>query len=314
MEQSSRFHFDSFTFFIGFGLGSFLGVALALVAIALVQRSDASDANQDPRAFVIPTQQPLPPGTTATPDARPRTRTAVDVHLGPGGAFAVVGIFPRGEAVDVVGRDADSQWVAIRFPPGSTARGWVLVSNLEGVAGLDRLSVVLPTPLPRSVTIPNFPFENGDGGPPPRSTPEAGSGGGPIVTPTPRLNLGPVDLVVNRISLLSDGRVRVVVGNTGPGDLLEQQVNVLVRDIATRSELIISSQRGLEVGDTVTLTSSFFTVRSELEVHAIADPSGNVNDPNRSNNFLSVTLSPAPTPTATPTPIGGRGSGDDEDD
>lgn len=306
MEQPSRFHFDSFTFVIGFGLGTFIGVALALTAIAMVQHSDASESNTDQQAIVIPTLPPTPRGATATPDIRPRTKAALDVRLGPGQAFAIVGIFPRGEAVDIVGRDNDAQWVAIRFPPGSNARGWVPVSDLEGVSGLDRLAVVQATPLPRSVTIPTFPFDGGGGdGAAPRATPVNGTES-PAGTPAPTRNVGPVDLVVNRVTLLPDGRVRVVVGNIGPGDLVEQQVQLLIRDLASRTELIINPERGLAVGETVTLTSSFFTVRTEQEVHAIADPSGNINDPNRSNNFLAVTLSPAPTPVPSATPLGGR--------
>jgi hypothetical protein len=122
-------------------------------------------------------------------------------------------------------------------------------------------------------------------------------------TPTAPVPRGPANLVVNRVMLLPDGRVRVVVGNIGPGDLLEQQINVIVRDLGTRSELMISPTRGLEVGDTITLTTSYFFIQNETTVHAIADPSGNINDADRSNNSMTVTLSPPPTPTPTP---GGR--------
>jgi hypothetical protein len=305
-EQRPRLRFDSFTFFIGFGIGSFIGVALALLAIALVQRSDASDPQQ---TILIPTFPAPPPGTTATPDARPRTKTAQNIHLGPGEAFAVIGTIARDEAVEVVGRSADSSWVAVRFPPGSAARGWLPVSEITGLTSLDRLAVVLPTPLPRNVTVPVFSTSDGDGssnGPPQTTTTDPRF----LLTPTPRANIGPVDLVVNRVTLLTDGRVRVVVGNRGPGDLLQQQVNVLVRDSGVRNELMISSQRGLAVGETITLTSEFYVVQTETEVTVIADPSGNVNDPDISNNSMRVTLSPPPPPTPTATPRGSRGDND----
>ena len=105
---------------------------------------------------------------------------------------------------------------------------------------------------------------------------------------------------------MPDGHVRVIVGNIGPGDLLEQQVNVVVRDLNARSELIISPQRGLAVGETITLTTAYFVVQSEVTVQAVADPSSNINDPDRSNNALSVTLTPPPQPTPTPGATRGR--------
>jgi len=310
MDETSRFRFDSFTFFVGFGLGSFIGVALALLAIALVQRSDASDPQTLERdVIVIPTFPPTPPGVTATPDVRPRTKTAQDVFVGPGSAFAVVGILARDEAVEVLGRSGDSNWVAIRFPPGSLGRGWLPVQELEGLSGLEALAVALPTPLPRNVaapTLPNFPVNPNVApvGPVVRSTPSALEQ--PLGTPTPTVNRGPVNLVMSRVMLMPDGHVRVIVGNIGPGDLLEQQVNVVVRDLNARSELIISPQRGLAVGETITLTTAYFVVQSEVTVQAVADPSSNINDPDRSNNALSVTLTPPPQPTPTPGATRGR--------
>jgi hypothetical protein len=305
MEETARFRFDSFTFFVGFGLGSFIGVALALLAIALVSRSDASDTQQPSEAaIVIPTFPPTPAGATATPDLRPRTKAAQDVYVGPGTAFAVVGILAREEAVEVVGRSADSNWVAIRFPPGSPGRGWLPVGQLEGVTNLEALAVALPTPLPRNVAPPSLPSFPGTQnnvspvGPVVRSAqPEDESPPGTQAAPVPR---GPANLVMNRVMMLPDGRVRVVVGNIGPGDLLEQQVNVTVRDLGSRSELLISPTRGLAVGETITLTTSYFFIQNVTTVHAIADPSGNINDADRSNNSLTVTLTPPPTPTPTP--------------
>jgi hypothetical protein len=310
MEDSPRFRFVSFTFFVGFGVGSFIGVALALLAVTLVQRSDVS-GTRDSQAFVIPTLPPPPPGVTATPDARPRTKTVQDVRVGPGFAFAIVGTLSRGEAVEVVGRDAAAGWVAIRFPAGSPGRGWVPVTELEGVSGLDQLAVALATPLPRSVTVPTNIFGGFGNDGPAVSNPVQTPGDDRVVgTPTPRVNAGPVDLVVNRVSVLADGRVRVVVGNIGPGDLVDQMVNVVVRDLTSQSELIISPQRGLAVGETVSLTTSHFIVRGERDVTAIADPSGNVSDRDRSNNVLHVVLSPVPVLTPTPNPFGQRGSDD----
>ena len=302
-EPRARFRIDSFTFFIAFGLGSFVGVALSLLAIALVQRSSASPETST-QAITVPTLPPTPPGTTATPDTRARTRTAVEVYLGPGDAYAIIGTLARDEAVEIVGRDNSSQWVAVRFPPGSTARGWLPTSGLDNVPGLEALAVVLPTPLPRNVApVPpvfSGPISGGGGG----GTPRPPITDGPlVVTPTPAslVPAGPVDLVVTRVALQPDGAVRVTIGNRGPGALTGQTASVLVRDQASNQELLITGSRGLAVGETVSLTTQAFRVAGSADVTALVDPYGATSDADRSNNSMTVGLSSLePTPTPTP--------------
>jgi hypothetical protein len=299
-EPRARFRIDSFTFFVAFGLGSFVGVALSLLAIALVQRSSASPETA-PQAITVPTLPPTPPGTTATPDTRARTRTAADVYLGPGDAYAIIGTLARDEAVEIVGRDASSEWVAVRFPPGSTARGWLPVSGLDNVSRLEALAVVQPTPLPRNLPPAPPVFSGPIGGagatrPPITDDP-------PVVTPTPAVLVpaGPVDLVVTRVALQPDGAVRVTIGNRGPGALTGQTASVLVRDQASNQELLITGSRGLAVGETVSLTTQSFRVAGAADVTALVDPYGATSDADRSNNSTTVALSTLePTPTPTP--------------
>ena len=300
-EPRRRLRFDSFTFFVAFGFGSFVGVALSLLAIALVQRSDASDRGSPTEAFAVPTQPPTPFGATATPDARARTKTASDVYLGPGGAYAIVGLLARGEAVEVIGRDSNSEWVAVRFPPGSAARGWLPADSLDNLSRIESLAVVQPTPLPRNV-VPPPPVFSGTAGGALARTPLPGQP--EVVTPTPQPAAqepaGPPDLVVTRLSLDSNGAVRVTIGNRGPGPLSQQQASVLVRDQASNQELV-SGPRSLAAGETVTLTTQFFRVVSQADVTALVDPAGDIRDSDRSNNAMTVSLS-AVGPTATPTP------------
>ena len=291
-----RARFSSVSFLIGFGSGCFLGVAFALMAIALVREpvgvpsGKVSISGLD----VGVVNQPTP-----VPDNRPRTRSELDVRLGPGLAFAVVGVMARGDPVEIVGRDADSEWVAVQFPPGSAGLGWLPAAALVGGAGLDGYAVVLPTPLPR---LPSFPEaspvenESGEGSvTPPSGTPTS------IVTPAPRDSR--VDLVVEGVTRLSDGSVQVLVGNHGPGDITNELVVVLVRDLAIRREQILSS-RPLRAGATITVQTSRFRVEREMALEVVIDPSTTLNDHDRSNNSRRVTLSPppTPTPTATPTP------------
>src|SRR4051812_26832801 len=167
----------SLAFLLGFGLGSFVGVILAVVAVLAIRGPAEEPRIADNQEQLLAPLTPTPtPQIQATPDARPRTKDGGNVYLGPGLAFAIVGTVSRGEPVEIVGRDADSQWVAIRFPPNSSARGWISAESLDNLASLDRIAVVAPTPLPRTLTT---------------TTPSTGfpSGGGtlqtfPTVTPT----------------------------------------------------------------------------------------------------------------------------------
>jgi hypothetical protein len=306
MDKAPRFNFFSLSFLVGFGLGGFVGVLLGLLALALVQ--DNGEKQAVASVLVEPTATRVTPGLTPTPEPKPRTKVALDVRLGPGTAFAVVGTIPRGGEIEPVGRDNGSAWVAIRFPPGSSARGWLPVSEIDNLSAVDKLAVVLPTPLPRSATVPDLGSgETGSSfagddlptafGTATRSlTPGLGTS-----TPTPRPT-GPTDLVVTRASLLPDGRVQVLVGNRGPGELAGKSVFVVVRDLALRSEQLVAQPSVIPVGSLITLQTQAFRVERETEVQVIVDPFGNLNDPDRSNNQLNLTLSPAPgvTPTRNP--------------
>jgi uncharacterized protein YraI len=308
MDNPPRFNFFSLTFLVGFGLGGFMGVLLGLLALALVL-----DDNETPAAVaaIVEPSATFLPGATPTPEPRARTRSALDVRLGPGTAFAIVGTIPRGGEVEPVGRDSSSTWVAIRFPPGSTARGWVPVSEVDNLNAVDRLAVVQPTPLPRSASVPDLTrgetgarILNGDEpdgtngqltGTPSRSfTPG-------VATPTPR-PAGPTDLVASRASLLPDGRVQVLVGNRGPGELTGRSIFVTVRDLALRSEQMSLQPGVLPVGAQVTLITQNFRVERPTEIQVIVDPFSNIPDPDRTNNQLNITLAPAllPSPTRNP--------------
>jgi hypothetical protein len=115
--------------------------------------------------------------------------------------------------------------------------------------------------------------------------------------------VGPSDLAVNRASLLPDGRVQVIVGNRGPGDLVGRSIFVAVRDLTLRGEQLSSAIATLPVGGVVALQSQVFHVERETDIQIIVDPFGNVTDPDRSNNQITVTLSPAPVPSPTRSPL-----------
>lgn len=293
----------SLAFLLGFGLGSFVGVILAVVAVLAIRGPTEEPKIADNQEQLLAPLTPTPtPQVQATPDSRPRTKDGGNVYLGPGLAFAIVGTVSRGEPVEIVGRDADSQWVAIRFPPNSSARGWVAAESLDNLTSLERFTVVAPTPLPRSLntTTPGGGFPQG-GGPLqtfPTVTPTPGGSTTPLATRTV-VPSGPADLVVNSATLLPDGRVAVVIGNRGPGDATGQPIFINVRDLTLRGEQIIGVS-ALRAGSTFVVQTQSFRIERETSIQVIVDPSGSIQDGDRGNNTLTVTLSPPPTSTPIP--------------
>jgi uncharacterized protein YraI len=315
MADPPRFHFFSLTFLVGFGVGAFIGVAFGLMAFAVV----SDDSNETPaEAIGQPTAVATSSALSSATPVRAHTNAAIDVRIGPGADYAAVGTIAKGEDLDIFGRDNDAEWIAVRFPPGSTSRGWLPVKAVDGLSGLNALAVVAPTPLPRSVSTPSNSFvpgtpnrslstpssDDGDfatvtvtvtgtpGTPNPNATPSART------TTTPRPATSP-DLTVSRASRLPDGRVQVVVTNNG-GDLVGHQVMVVVADPTTRSEILRASGPGLAGGASITLESDSFVVTAPTSVIATVDPSFSYPDSDRSNNTLTTSLAPPSVPTPTP--------------
>jgi hypothetical protein len=297
-ENEGRGGVVSLAFLLGFGLGSFVGVILAVVAVLAIRGPADEPKIADNQEQLLAPLTPTPtPQTQATPDPRPRTKDGGNVYLGPGLAFAIVGTVGRGEPVEIVGRDAESKWVAIRFPPNSSARGWISVEMLEGLNGLEAYAVVAATPLPRTLSTP---FSGGGSAfpqssfftPTPQTTPTPLT---PVPTRTP-VPTGPPDLVPTSATLLPDGRITVVVGNRGPGDAMGQPIFISVRDLTLRGEQIIGVSN-LRAGSTFVVQTQTFKVDSATAIQVVVDPSGSIQDGDRGNNTLTVTLSPPPTAT-----------------
>ncbi len=296
MEDSPRFNFFSATFIIGFGTGIFLGVALALGAFALVR-------DPQPQTTVLAPPTVTPTGTAQpTPaDERPVTLTAMDVRLGPGTAFAILGTVARGDRVTVEGRNEDADWIAIQFPPNTSGRGWLPADSLEGLDGVSALAVVAPTPVPNNAQAPSSNGDFGEGSLDATPTIDLSSTPAALLTPSPAPN-GTADLAITRLKVQPDGRVIVTVGNRGPGSIVGFPISVIVYDAASRQETLSVPNGSLSVGETVSLETTSFVVDHEEQVFAVVDPSLSINDANRSNNTLSATLSPPPTPLPAGTP------------
>ncbi|HLF70870.1 MAG TPA: SH3 domain-containing protein [Dehalococcoidia bacterium] len=300
-REEPRLNFFSLTFLVAFGLGSFVGVALALLAIVLADPQ--STKKETTTVFIGGSTDTPAPGSTSTPAVRPKTKSALEVRIGPGEAYAVIGQLGKGDNVEVVGRDSESKWAAIRFPQGSAARGWVPVSELDGLTSPSSLAIVVATPLPRSnATLPpgtrGFGQSEGDSG----LEEDGGSSGQATRVPTSAFNTGPVDLRVVNVTVLSDGHIQIVIGNLGPGDLHDIDVAVSVRSLQTGGETFSIGARTVKAGATVTVRTPAYVVLNEGLYEIVVDPNFAVNDPDRNNNRQGLSLAP-PAPPPTPTPI-----------
>jgi hypothetical protein len=286
------------SFLAGFGFGAFIGGALALFAIALLQEREGDPVIVYEQAQ----QQPLPTATaepSATPVLRsaslPTTLSAIDVRVGPGDGYAIVGLIGSGEEVEPVGRSDDLEWVAVRFPPGSVALGWLPVSELSGAIGLDGLSVVFPTPLPR--TIGGFPTATlgiGTAGTPPAE-------GTVTVTPTPSASAGLPDLVVTTLMVSSDRRLNALISNVGEGELTGFAIFVQFRNLGDKVEMVRLDLESLPPGNSIVVQSDSFRLEGEETVQVAVDPMGAIPESDESNNLLQLVLEPPPV--GAPTPV-----------
>ena len=279
MDNAPGIRFVSPTFLVGFGIGAFVGVALALVAFAIARPED-----EEPRFIEIPAVVASPtPLPEATVDPSIRATSALTVRVGPGEAFATLGTLSSGDVLDVIGRDFDSDWLAIAFPPGSSARGWIPATEVDGLTFSNRqaLAVLLPTPLPIEFVTP----------PPFFATPELEGTGTPEADGTPEIISDDTDLAVLDVSAEPDGTVSVVVLNGGPADVSDNLVTITVRDFGGAFETL--TYVGIfPAGVTITFTTSTFLVGpTPRQVQVVVDASASLDDPNRANNVVTTELS-----------------------
>jgi hypothetical protein len=124
-----------------------LAYLLVVVALEPPIGSRASDAPVSEVSGIVQLNPAAPPGVAVTPAAtEPRAARVLDVRLGPGDGYAIVGLVPRGGQVEVVGRDQSGEWLAISFNPGSKLQGWVPSAAIAGLGDVAALRVVPLSP------------------------------------------------------------------------------------------------------------------------------------------------------------------------
>ena len=300
MRSLPRINFVSFTFFLAFGLGAFAGIAMALLAVALARPEDKTTVIEPTPVFVavVPSATPSP-SPVATPTATPvpvqRTLTTLQVHIGPDTAYAVLGTLARGSEVEVRGRDSSGDWLAINFPPGSSARGWVPAHEVDGLTLIQvfRLDVLQASLIPTSPATSTPTLLEGNDGVPAGETATPGTAtstpASALTTPTARVPVfGPTDLALSSVGATSDGRITVVIRNAGPADSPSAGIDVTVQGVGSET----LSTGTLLAGQTVELRTSSLRLTESSTVVVTIDPVGLLADIDRTNNTRSFSLAP----------------------
>lgn len=116
-----------------------LGVASFLLD-APIEKIGAGqeERGQQASSTAMPAPRP-PPG--------PRAKGILEVRVGPGEDYNVVGLIPANARLEVAGRDETGEWLSIALNPGSKLHGWVPRDFVSGLTDFGRLEVV-PVTLP----------------------------------------------------------------------------------------------------------------------------------------------------------------------
>lgn len=130
-------------------------VSVSVVAAFVVYRARPAQEVVVVMPAVPPTATPLPYFPATAPDLSlppayskplkiplgPHASTTLQLHIGPSEDYVVLGILPAGARLEVVGRDESSEWLAVVFPPNSTFRAWLPVSQAGGLIEVEKLPI-----------------------------------------------------------------------------------------------------------------------------------------------------------------------------
>jgi uncharacterized protein YraI len=98
-----------------------------------------------------PTLTPETPTATVPGGPALVTQTDLNVRAGPGTNYALLGLFPTGTTVEIIGRDESRQWWQVRFPPAPDSIGWVSADpTFSKVSNAENVPVAQAPPTPTS--------------------------------------------------------------------------------------------------------------------------------------------------------------------
>ena len=100
----------------------------------------AEDAEAAPVAFAA--------AATTVPSGRVTATLGVNVRVGPGTQYPIVGIAPLDTEGEIVGKSADGQWWAAQVPSAPNEQGWVAAAYVEATDA-ENVPVLPAPPLPK---------------------------------------------------------------------------------------------------------------------------------------------------------------------
>jgi hypothetical protein len=121
----------------------FLRLLVIFVSVALVGLFFAVSpvARQPAERSAAASPEELPAPAPTVGPAGPRAATVLSLREGPSPEYEVLASLPRGAAVEVVGRSADGEWLALSVAPGSPLYGWAPRRAVIDAPALESLPV-----------------------------------------------------------------------------------------------------------------------------------------------------------------------------
>lgn len=100
-----------------------------------------------PTATGSPSPTPLPTATAQPGAPLATASTDLNVRQGPGTNYPILGLLRNGQAAEITGRSADSQWWQIKFTGVAGERGWLAARYVEAL-NVTNVPVVQAPPAP----------------------------------------------------------------------------------------------------------------------------------------------------------------------
>ncbi|OGN76210.1 MAG: hypothetical protein A2X25_08250 [Chloroflexi bacterium GWB2_49_20] len=119
-----------------------------------METSTPVSPSPSPSKTYLPSETPLPPAATITPEPLPGlTLWQVNIRSGPGIYFTLLGQINQNQPVQITGVDASGEWFAIAYPSGPEGRGWVTAEYIQAT-GTDSLPTLGLITLPNGTPAP----------------------------------------------------------------------------------------------------------------------------------------------------------------
>jgi hypothetical protein len=272
-------------------LAAFAVGAAIILAIFVVVLFGGGDGNgHDPGVIVAP----LTPG----PDRGLLVRSvaAATLREGPGLDYAAISELPRGQEVEVIGKNTDARWFMIYYPPGSSLKGWVPATALNVAANrVDQIPEVDVTPIVRPTVIQPTPEPE----PEATNTPEVTATATATAVPGPDLAIG----ILGNNCMLNIPLV-VTVANAGQAPIVAREIRITV-STAAGVQNVTGTTVSLDPGASINIGTNYvLRERTTVTLDLIGAPP----DVNPANNAATCAVSTLPEATPTqpvvlPSPI-----------